>query len=253
MPLRMAPMVCSRMPKCSVRPYGLPGNILVWWSAGMKDGSPFIVVSLLPARSADPPHSSGSTGARALSTWPEALRVARPFSLASNAGSVSAQPSGRARADQPGVGQRLVLDREVHGGVEAEDLLGRGHLVGTQRRAVRGAGVLLVRRGPADDGPQRDERRRAPVVARCLDGVVQRLDVLGVAAGPAPANPLHVPAVGLVPGRHVLGLGDVGVVLDRDAVVVVDHHQVAELLVGRERGGLVGDALLDVAVRAEDR
>ena len=43
-------MACSRMPKCRVRPYGLPGNISVWWSSGMKDGSPFIVVSLLPGQ-----------------------------------------------------------------------------------------------------------------------------------------------------------------------------------------------------------
>ena len=37
-------MPCSRMPKCMVRPYGLPGHIAVWWSAGMNDGSPSIVV-----------------------------------------------------------------------------------------------------------------------------------------------------------------------------------------------------------------
>ena len=43
-------MACSRMPKCSVRPYGSPGNIRVWCSGGMNDGSPFIVVLLLPGQ-----------------------------------------------------------------------------------------------------------------------------------------------------------------------------------------------------------
>src|SRR3712207_8172285 len=41
---------------------------------------------------------------------------------------------------------------------------------------------------------------------------------------------LHVPAVGLVALADVLGEGDGRVVLDRDAVVVVDQDQVAQLL-----------------------
>ena len=64
----------------------------------MKDGSPFIVVSLLPARSADPPHSSGSTGASSFKICPEAFLVATPFSLAGKTGSASAQPSGSSLA-----------------------------------------------------------------------------------------------------------------------------------------------------------
>jgi hypothetical protein len=48
---------------------------------------------------------------------------------------------------------------------------------------------------------------------------------------------------------HVLGEGGGGVALDGDVVVVVDEDQVAQLLVARERGGLGGDALLQVAVR----
>src|SRR6185437_1490931 len=53
------------------------------------------------------------------------------------------------------------------------------------------------------------------------------------------------------PGQHILGLGDVRVVLDRDVVVVVDDDHAAELLVPGQRGGLVADAFLDVAVRAD--
>src|SRR6266487_5528824 len=98
-PLQIAPMACSRMPKCSVRPYMPPGNRRVWCSGGMNEGSPFIVVLLLPARSAEPPHSSGSTGASAVRISPEAFRVAIPLASAGNSGSTAAQPSGNRRAD----------------------------------------------------------------------------------------------------------------------------------------------------------
>ena len=81
--------------------------------------------------------------------------------------------------------------------------------------------------------------------------LVQRWHVLVIAVGPAPVDPLHVPAVGLVARGYVLGLGDAGVVLDRDLVVVVEHDEVAELVVARERGHLVADALLDVPVGDE--
>ena len=62
---------------------------------------------------------------------------------------------------------------------------------------------------------------------------------------------LHVPAVRRVARRDVLGERDVGVVLDRDLVVVVDQGQVAELLDAGDRAGLAGHALLDVAVAAQ--
>ena len=88
-------MAFSRMPKCRVRPYGPPFHSCVCLPSGMNDGSPAIVVLLDSARSADPPHSSGSTGARAPRTFPDAARVARPFSVSvSNTGSTFSKPSG---------------------------------------------------------------------------------------------------------------------------------------------------------------
>ena len=126
------------------------------------------------------------------------------------------------------------------------------HLVDAQRGAVRRPRVLLVRGGPADDRPQRDEGRRLGVLPGGQEGPVERFDVLVVAAvGRAPGQPLHVPAVGLVPRADVLRLGDVRVILDRDRVVVVQHDEVPELLMTRERGRLVTDALLDIPVRDE--
>ena len=69
-------MACSRMPKCRVRPYQVASQSSVEIDGGPNDFTPFIVVLLLPARSADPPHSSGSFGPTADSTSPEAARVA---------------------------------------------------------------------------------------------------------------------------------------------------------------------------------
>ena len=77
---------------------------------------------------------------------------------------------------------------------------------------------------------------------------IQLRGVLDVLAGLLPVHGLHVPAVRLVALRDVLGECDVRVVLDGDLVRVVDHHEVAELLVAGERGRLAGDALLQVAV-----
>ncbi len=94
MPLQIAPMACSRTPKWSVRPYGCPGNAAVACAAGTNESAPFMVVLLLSARSADPPHSSGRVSASADSTCPEARRVAMPTSSGSNTGSASVQPSG---------------------------------------------------------------------------------------------------------------------------------------------------------------
>ena len=141
-------MACSRMPKCSVRPYQLPGNIVVWRSGGRNDGSPFIVVSLLPARSAEPPHSSGSTGASAFSTCPEAFRVASPLASAGKLGQAPAQPSGSRRAAsrsssaaRSGLAAAQAAKRRVPLGVRP--LAPVGHLAGV-RHGSSSAGKLTA-------------------------------------------------------------------------------------------------------------
>lgn len=113
------------------------------------------------------------------------------------------------------------------------------------------AGVLLGRRGPADDGLEHDERGLGRVGLGGLDRVEQLGDVLDVAGLGVPVDRLHLPAVGGVASGGVLAQGDVGVVLDRDLVRVVDRDQVAELLRAGERAGLAGHALLDIAVAGD--
>ena len=58
-----------------------------------------------------------------------------------------------------------------------------------------------------------------------LDRGVELGDVFDVLAGLLPVDGLHVPAIRLVARRDVLGEGDVGVVLDRDLVGVVDRRR----------------------------
>ena len=145
----------------------------------------------------------------------------------------------------------LVGDVEGLLGVEAEHLLGRGELVGAEGGAVDLAGVLLLRGWPADDRLQDDERRLVGLALRGLDRGVQFGDVFDVLAGLLPVDGLHVPAVRLVARLDVFGERDVGVVLDRDLVGVVDRDEVAELLVAGERRRLARDTLLQVAVAGD--
>ena len=108
------------------------------------------------------------------------------------------------------------------------------------------AGVHLGRRRIADDRPHRDERRLVGDSACGLDGFFYSGDVL------AALDLLHVPPVGAVARRNILGQRDIRVVFDRDLILVVEHDQIAELLGAGKGGGLAGDALLHVAVGGDD-
>ncbi len=146
--------------------------------------------------------------------------------------------------------QHFVVDLEVLLRIQAERGLQGCDLVLAKGRAVDLAGVLLVRRGPADDGAQGDDRGAGGLCLRGLERTVQLGDVLDVLARLRPVDPLRVPAVGGIPPEHVFGEGDVGVVFDGDVVLVVDHYEVPQLLVPGERGRLGSDAFLKVAVRS---
>ena len=114
------------------------------------------------------------------------------------------------------------------------------------------AGVLLARRWPGDDGAQHDQRRLVGDCLGRLDRRVQLGDVLFVDAGLLPVDHLGVPVVRIVPGADILAEGDVRVALDGNLVAVVDHDEVAELLVAGEGRSLARDAFLQVAVARDD-
>ena len=126
--------------------------------------------------------------------------------------------------ERAGVGDDLVGDLKGLVRIEAEHLLGGGHLVGAQCRAVHPAGVHLGRRGVADDGPQGYERRFVGDFLGRLDRFFDTRDVLTA------LDHLNMPPVGLVAGRGVLGERDIGVVLDGDLIVIPEHDEIAQLL-----------------------
>ena len=75
---------------------GAPWKSWLLRSAGMNDFTPAIVVLFEPARSAEPPHSSGTALASAESTLPEAARVASE--PGSKTGSAASRSAGASRA-----------------------------------------------------------------------------------------------------------------------------------------------------------
>ncbi len=142
----------------------------------------------------------------------------------------------------PGLGAAPMRERLVWyvEGLErwpAEVLLRGFHFVDAQRRAVRVGGVLLVRAAPRDVGPHDDERRAVGDALRLRDCVIDRVQIVAI------GDALHVPAVGLEPLGGVVGEREVGGAVDRDAIVVVEPDQLAELQMTRERARLVRDAL----------
>src|SRR5918993_3129584 len=71
--------------------------------------------------------------------------------------------------------------RNLKGGVRPADRRPRsGDLVCAERRAVRGAGVGLLRRALGDDRLGADQRRARLFALRLLDGGVDRLDIVAV-------------------------------------------------------------------------
>ena len=131
--------------------------------------------------------------------------------------------------------ERLV--GEVHDGLGGRDLLG------AEREPVGRGVVGVVRRGEPDVGAQHDQRRLVLVVAGLDECGLERVEVL---TGLADLDDL--PAVGPEPADGVVAERELGRTVDRDVVVVVDVDDAAEAEVTGQRGGLVADALGQVAV-----
>ena len=146
------------------------------------------------------------------------------------------------------VSRDVVVDRELFGGIHPVQLrLDRLDLGVAERRAVRGGLALLGRRAVADVGPDLDER--GPV--RGAPGLVERRAQAVEPCGHV-VDREDLPAVRLVAHLDVLREGEVGAAVDRDVVVVVQHHEVPEAQVAGQAARLAGDALLQAAVAADD-
>src|SRR5829696_5463104 len=150
MPFKIAPIACSRTPKCSTRPYGPPRNNLLCRSGGRKLGSPSGVVLLDSARSAE-----------LVLDQPLVERLALGIGLSpAVVGLLPLLLSLRAALDQlAGVVDHLIGDDEGLVRIKAEHLLGGSDFFLTQCSAVGLTGALEVGSGPADDRLQADEGR----------------------------------------------------------------------------------------------
>ena len=127
----------------------------------------------------------------------------------------------------------------------AVDGLGALHLVLAERLAVGLRLVLHLGRTPSDVACHHDDGRAVGASARDRELLAQRGQVVGV------AHVLHVPAVAVEAGVHVVRAREVGAAVDGDRVAVEDPAEVAELQVPGGAGRLVRDALHQAAVAAD--
>ena len=118
-------------------------------------------------------------------------------------------------------------------------LFAEGLAVGLGRAGLVGAAV-------ADDRAAQDDRGTIRLAARHFDRSFDPGEVVAV------QDALHVPPVGVEPQARVLGEGQVGAAVDRDAVVQVEDDQLAQAEVPREGTGFGGDAFHHVAVAGDD-
>ena len=108
-----------------------------------------------------------------------------------------------------------------------------------------GAGVLLVGRSPADVAVDDDQGGSIVGLLEHVQGPLQEVEVVRV------TDPDHVPAVADESRRHVVGVGQFGVSLDGDVVVVVDPAEVGQLEVAGKGGRLAADPLHEAAIAAD--
>ena len=132
---------------------------------------------------------------------------------------------------------------EIDFGIKPQELLGASDLLRSKCCAVNRAGVH-PRGRVADHGAQTNESG-----AR-----------VGLSLGYSLENALDVftaidfqglPTVGLVSRDDILSEGDAGIFFNGNAVVVPEDNQIAQLLGSSEGARLCGDALLNIAIRAD--
>jgi hypothetical protein len=105
----------------------------------------------------------------------------------------------------------------------AVELFGQLHLVRAERRPVGAVRIGLIRRTPADDAFEDDDRRLVGYFAGRVDRPLDRLGVVGV------IDLNRIPAVTFEPRSHIFAESQLGMAFDRDRVVVVNPEQVVEL------------------------
>ncbi len=124
----------------------------------------------------------------------------------------------------------------------AQLFAGQRHFVVAQRRAVRVMGASFVRRAEADNGFAHQQRRFVAYRFRFVNRLRDSVRVVAVYAAH------HVPAVGFKALRGIVGEPAVDMTVDRDAVVVIEGDQFAQLQGAGKRADFVRDAFHHAAV-----
>ena len=130
--------------------------------------------------------------------------------------------------------------------VPAELVARQLDLVLAERRAVGLGRALLVRRTETDHGLAADQGRVGGLRARRLDRLAHLVGIMAVDVAH------HLPAVGFEAGGGVVAEPAAHLAVDGDAVVVVEHDQLAQAEGAGQRAGLVRHALHQAAVAGED-
>ncbi len=119
---------------------------------------------------------------------------------------------------------------------------------------MNGASVLFRGGRPADDGAQCDDRGPRRLRQGRFECPVQSMDIFFIAViFVRPVHPFRVPAIGAIPGQHVLRKSHICVVFNGNVVVVPQHNEISEFLVPGKRRGFCGDAFLKVSVRCDHK
>ena len=139
------------------------------------------------------------------------------------------------------VGLHVVGNVEARLQRPAQVLLGRLEFLFTQRLAVHLGGAGLVWAAIADDALDADDTGPR-VVLRGHYCLVDRAAVERVDAA------LNMPAVPFKALGPILGVGDVGLAVDGNGVIVVEIDDLAQAQMARQAGGLAGNAFHEVAV-----
>ena len=248
MPLAIAPIACSRTPKCMFRPPCV--------SASRSPAPSKVSLVLVDgARSAAPPTRADMLCAIAFSTLPPASRDAIPVASGSEVRNVAGPAVGQpafeqtiellgelgmlgAIADQgllPGLAKRPRPIGEagaemIHDSGRHEELRILGPAVIALRlpdrfRAHRIAmrlGGAGDRRAPADDAVDDDQGRRVARSAERLERLRDSIEIVRV------GDVQDVPAIAAKPLGHAFAERERRSALDRDVVIVVDPAKVRQ-------------------------
>ena len=132
-----------------------------------------------------------------------------------------------------------------------ERAIGPVQAVARRRQLSRAEGIGMgfmrageMGRAETDDGPAGDQRR-ARIGLGGQGGV-------GNGGGVMPIDLLDMPAIGGEARAGIVGKGEAGRAVDRNAVIVIIDDQLAEAQMTGQRGGFMADTFFHVAVAGDD-